>query len=125
MLVLKATAPRNDSLMLLADPDAAVAYRSLEKVLSIASAPEAPRDVRPLVQTVLRSYLHALDDPRPPDHPIAWATFVRAATLLYFALNRHRELHADPRWHQAALTLQQITLENADLIVGSPRGDAS
>jgi hypothetical protein len=125
MLPLRALAARNDSQARLADPDAAEAYRSLERVLSIGCEPQAPGDVPPLVRAVLRTYARALDNPRTQRGPIAWATFVRAATLLYFAFDLHCERYADPRWRRAALTLQQIALENADLIVRSPLVEAS
>ena len=107
------------------DPDAALAYRALEDVLAVGCTPQAPGHVRPLVHAVLRSYLRALDGNRTRENRVAWQTFVRRAALLYFALNRHRERYADARWRQAALTLQQIALENADLLVAAPQGAAS
>ena len=88
--------------------------------------PQAPLvHATPLVHAVLRAYARALDNPQTPRGPAAWATFVRAATLLYFAFDRHHERYADPRWRKAAHVLQQIALENADLIVHSPLGEAS
>ena len=125
MFLLKATAERNDSQPRLADPDAAEAYRSLERVLSVGCEPQTPDDVRPLVHAVLWAYARALDDSQTKPRPVAWTTFVRAATLLYLAFDRHREHYDDPRWRRAARTLQQIALENADLIVCSPLGEAS
>ena len=89
------------------------------------ASPKPPSDVRPLVNAVLRTYARALGDPQTQRGPIAWATFVRAATLLYFAFDLHRERYADPRWRRAALTVQQIALENADLIVCSRFLEAS
>ena len=125
MFPLRALAARNDAQPRLADPDAAEAYRSLERELSVGCEPQAPSDVRPLAYAVLRAYARALGDPQTQRGPIDWARFVRAATLLYFAFDLHRERYADPRWRRAALTLQQIALENADLIVRSPLVEAS
>ena len=125
MLVTEASRARDDLRTPLADPDAAVAYRSLESVLSVCGEPNDASGVQPLVRTVLRSYLRALAEPCLPEHRTAWATFVRAATLLYFALDRLPERHADACWRQAALTLQQIALENADLLIDSQRGETT
>ena len=125
MFSLKALAAQTDAQPRLADPDAAEAYRSLERELSVGCEPQAPSDVRPLAYAVLRAYARALGDPQTQRGPIDWARFVRAATLLYFAFDLHRERYADPRWRRAALTVQQIALENADLIVCSRFLEAS
>ena len=103
-------------MFVLADPDAAVAYRSLEHVLSIAGESHVAGDVQPLVEAVLRSYRRALIAPQTREHRAAWAGFVRSAAVLHLTLDRLAGHHGDARWRQATLTLQQIALENADLL---------